>query len=823
VQPKPHHILSQLSQAFTLRHRCERDAKNFGAAARSAKAAVTAIVQDGVFCPAVFIAFADVLRTYAEEEGRNELWAWAENIYLKIAEAPSCTNLLRLKAFRKLGHVFVRRWEVSGKNRETYIEEALHISRRMLLELGDFSNEMLHECFSNHATLLQWRWQQFGDENNLEEARRFYKLALQHCSTSHVAREILLSRMCTCLYFRFRCAGNIQDIHDAITAGREAINTNFSRGFQRPASMNNLANALDFRFEMRLMDSDINEQIELRRAALQLCTAMDRAKRLSNLANSLARRFAVSGRQADLEEAIQLHREALQSTPADHMYRRIRIAQLAWDLVCQYRNVGHINYINEAIDLLRTASKTVLRTADPLFYNTLSIALGIRFEALGLADDIAEAVTTSESIWRLLPERHSSHIEVVQQLANVLLLRGRKDKNLEDIERSIQLLEATLELNTSHLATSRPAFDCLHSLSSSYITRFWHTNDPRDAIRARDLLLELLGTMPEGHRDRFQHLLRLAQLYLRPGTPYHNASTCLQYLALSTKDEQFDVRSRLSHIVTVLKDLEASEGFSNLCNSSRQTRSQAMDVYAEVVAMLPHVAFFGLDLSSRLQDLITGQSIATSGAAHAIAAEQPERALEILEQGRAVFWTHALRLRSPIDNVPEDIRQQLQNLAQQLERSHSVSRISTDSRIMEKAAARRRRQTESFTLLVDRVRGFPGLERFMLHDEAQTLMKAADRGPVVVLVPGTTECYAVILRSAHDTTSMTLPLLTEAWITRSSNTWRTVTIDSRFASRDRLQIKATKRKHPSAACVILEGIWTKLVSPILGALGFTVI
>jgi hypothetical protein len=72
-----------------------------------------------------------------------------------------------------------------------------------------------------------------------------------------------------------------------------------------------------------------------------------------------------------------------------------------------------------------------------------------------------------------------------------------------------------------------------------------------------------------------------------------------------------------------------------------------------------------------------------------VADQQPGRALEILEQERAVFWAHALRLRSQFNVVPTDIRQELLKLSRLLEQNDTVTRVSSNPQIIEKAAAQR--------------------------------------------------------------------------------------------------------------------------------------
>ncbi|EIN08584.1 hypothetical protein PUNSTDRAFT_134957 [Punctularia strigosozonata HHB-11173 SS5] len=128
-------------------------------------------------------------------------------------------------------------------------------------------------------------------------------------------------------------------------------------------------------------------------------------------------------------------------------------------------------------------------------------------------------------------------------------------------------------------------------------------------------------------------------------------------------------------------------------------------------------------------------------------------ALEILEQGRAIFWTHTLRLRSPFDAVPEKNRSQLLLLARQLERTDPAAK---DPRAVESEVTRRRKQSEQFNALLETIRRYPGMERFLLPDEYAKLATAAKEGPVVVLVSSALGCHAVVINSSGDV--MGIPL-----------------------------------------------------------------
>ena len=64
------------------------------------------------------------------------------------------------------------------------------------------------------------------------------------------------------------------------------------------------------------------------------------------------------------------------------------------------------------------------------------------------------------------------------------------------------------------------------------------------------------------------------------------------------------------------------------------------------------MAYFGLDAKSRLRTLAKSDELAANGSAHALTLAEPRIAIELLEQGRAVFWLQHLGLRTKFNALP---------------------------------------------------------------------------------------------------------------------------------------------------------------------------
>ncbi len=78
---------------------------------------------------------------------------------------------------------------------------------------------------------------------------------------------------------------------------------------------------------------------------------------------------------------------------------------------------------------------------------------------------------------------------------------------------------------------------------------------------------------------------------------------------------------------------------------------EAAEAYATVVGLLPVVTWHGLDRLAREEQLARWAGLTGDAAAYAIMDGHPERAVELLKQGRSVIWRQALNLRADLGSL----------------------------------------------------------------------------------------------------------------------------------------------------------------------------
>jgi tetratricopeptide (TPR) repeat protein len=778
-----------------------------------------------ILCPETLIFVADTLRFHAEQEWNEEQWRTAEAMYEEALPSCAIGHPLHPKILRGLGFTHLKRYELTGDER--YNVQAIDHMRQALNSVQVSCIHEEHIYAGLLSSPIAQRFRISGNLKYLDEANSLQRRALELCSPNHLELEIHLCRRSYTLMDCFKAYGQLKDLNEALELGRRALSIGHPEGYMRRHSLQSVANLLELRFtSSEAAELDLSEFVELRRESVRLCPPGHNRyfSYLCSLAASFAVRFEWNGSIDDLDEAIEVYRRAIELVSHTDPFRFIPRIELARCLYLRFKEIGRLEDIDEAALLARLAAE-IISFSDvgrPYYLEDTVSILCLRFETFHEASDLQDAISISKTSFDSLPKDHHDRPRFAQRLADSLLLRSQWEDKVDNALQARTLLHENM--NKEFLDSSL-GLQYLRSLYTAHLIVFRQGGKHEDANCARDFMADALNRVSDGRRERFQCLVDLAVIYMERDTPFYDLPTSLLYLSRSAADEHRDVRYRLRTTVEVLQKLEVRLVDLNAVDAD--LRSQILEVYSAMTALLPRVAFFGIDLPSRFQSLIVGQAIATTGAAHALHLGLAESAVEMLEHGRAVLWAHSLRLRSEFDDIPVEFRRDLLTLSRQLEHSSNQSQQALDKSAIERESKRRRQQSEKFNSLVKHVRTLPGLERFMLHDNFNALAQAAAYGPVVILVPGTSISYAVILRSCSAPQSIRLSSITQQCLIDLGTAWRAAIHSSRVTMREtRLQIKKGAKRRSKAVKAdsehILGSLWTGIVLPVLQSLELSV-
>ncbi|KAH8105041.1 CHAT domain-containing protein [Phellopilus nigrolimitatus] len=213
----------------------------------------------------------------------------------------------------------------------------------------------------------------------------------------------------------------------------------------RSTSFNNLAGAVQTRFEQTGRMEDLEESIALHRDALELRPHEhpDRSSSFNNLANAVQTRFKQTGRMEDLEESIVLHRDALRLHPPGHPDRSVSLSNLGEAMQTRFRQTGRMEDLEESIVLHHDALERhppghPLRSSS---INNLAVAVRTRFKQTGQMEDIEESIVLHRDALRLLPPGHPDRSEFLSNLGRAMRTRFAKTGRMDDLEESLHYYE----------------------------------------------------------------------------------------------------------------------------------------------------------------------------------------------------------------------------------------------------------------------------------------------------------------------------------------------------------------------------------------------
>ena len=175
----------------------------------------------------------------------------------------------------------------------------------------------------------------------------------------------------------------------------------------------------------------------------------------------------------------------------------------------------------------------------------------------------------------------------------------------------------------------------------------------------------------------------------------------------------------------------------------------------------------------------------------------PARAVELLEQGRGIFWSQLSRLRSPLDDVinsSPELADKFSRLAIHIRNAFDAPGADQHERLCH--------LNFEMQTVVTHIRELPGLSHFLLPSLFSDLRCAAAGGPVIILNASKYGCDALIVFLDYDPVHIPLQITREDVLDLSMEL-RTLTIRARRVDMTR-ELASFLRK-----------VWDQIVSPIV--------
>ncbi|KAJ6562314.1 CHAT domain-containing protein [Mycena capillaripes] len=618
--------------------------------------------------------------------------------------------------FSNLGSALFQRFQISGSM--CYLDEAIDADRKAL-ELLPASSPTRHFFVSILAIDLRERWSRLPNSADLESTIKLYREALTLQLHSHPRREASLVGLGTALWQWVRRRADMSDLEDYIEVQHELLSLRPVPHSHRRHTLRNLAIGLHRRCRYRESASDLNTAIELQREAVALVPVSDsdRGVHLDTLASLLLTRFKQRGDITDFDTSISLHREAITVFPTGHSGSARLRGNLAAALALRYSRTHERNDFDEAIDLRRQA----------------------------LALQAAPHIDRADSL---------------HNLSTLLHQRINQNKDAADINDPIGLNREALEYwEASH--TSRGY--ALNTIGLLFALRFKQRGESMDLDGCLESLKQALDELPEPNPERGGILSNIAgNLILK-----YKHSGEQGYL-----DEGIDTFSKAFAYSynSVSRRLSIADRWGALADEIHH--KSALSAYRLAIELLPQLAMVGLDIHARRKALtLQRKGLASDAADCAIKFDDLDNAVELLEEGRSVFWSQALQLRTPLDDLrlaDPGLAARVSDILATLEKgSHSnlsvrstLAPYSEEYVSLEAEATNYSQLNAEWMRTLDDIRQQKEFENFLRPKRLQELRSAALHGPVIILNGCKSQCTALIITLDQDVQCLSLPDIT---------------------------------------------------------------
>ncbi|TFK33924.1 CHAT domain-containing protein [Crucibulum laeve] len=625
---------------------------------------------------------------------------------------------------------------------------------RRSLELS--SNESLCHWQTLHelAVTLRLLYNLSSQINHLEEASALEKRALQLATPQHPLQAASLTNLGKIYYRLYERNGNPDFIKQSVTYSRKALSSAYIPHLLRPELQNGLAVSLSIIVEG--LGGDIGEVVSLFRATLTLvsCPLRHKLHAEHELGPALRLQFLQNSDISVLDEAIILQRKCMESSSLPRQ-QFVWIIKLALSLQARFYHFRQPNDLPETIALYEESLKSipVSHHERPKFLYNLGNVLLVQFETEPEINTLDRAISALREGLNLLKIRidgdnpiHPLANSLTHLLAHSLNTKGAYLNDSTDLNEIITLFRIVLKNQTYSPLDSDKKSKLLKDFAIALRMQYRSSGIQNDLDEALLLHDEAYNLLTPTSVDR---ALSAAEIGITMMVAYQKKQLPA-YLEDAVSWFRRGVASKAAYL---WRQYQAALTWADSVDGLHDSALQA---YESAIELLRQFATLNLDLDSR-QKILARRSdgLARNAAACAIQLGEFEKAVELLEEGRGIFWSQALHLRTPMDdlrNVDGGLADDLHNIAAELEeasyRSSSVFSMQMTNKekvSVEEKEVYLRQLNERWTTTVERVRTLSGFQDFLRPLQASKLMKSADEHPVIILNASNSRCDALIL------------------------------------------------------------------------------
>jgi CHAT domain-containing protein len=797
---------------------------------RDACAAISA-TRDGV--PTDHIEQHDEAIDLLEEAERNHDQAAADQAIWKLAVVTLAARGHPLLSgyLSHLGTAWADRFRLTGRIAD--LDNAIGAHRKAIpLPPPDPADRAGFRA--NYSAALRARYEATGETSYLGQAvtlaREAVELGLDTRArhAGHAARFALstgLQNLAAALQSRFQLRRDRADLNAAIDAAREAVpvTDRSDRGYSIVQSL--LANALLDRFSRYWDVADLNDAMAAAQAGLAAAPPAGRVRAvaLSTLAAAHANLFKHSGDIRDLDRATATGRESVSAAHGDPIGAAICLSNLGGILTARFNRVGDVGALDEAIGAHRQAVRNapagyVNRAA---FLSSLGNTLRSRFQAGGAPARIDEAIEVLREAVATAPAGWLDRPGYVANLAESLIAAAERQAGpaAPTLGEPAALAQAaTLGQAAAILRTELEAIPaahplrhlCLASAGHAWLTLSDLTSDTDALDNAIAHWRQASDGVSAGHPQRAEYLTILGAAWQRKFDRSRQAGQPDRAAGAASVEA-----SKSAACITTASPLTralAARNWGEVAAGLVDIR-EAASGFAAAVDLMDRVAWRGLRRSDQERQLGRFTGLAGAAAAWAIAAGQAERAVELLEQGRGVLLAQALADRAR----RHDLFRDAPDLARELEAADDLleslpSAADLVPATAEAAAAQREGLSRRREEILAQIRALRGYSGFLRAPSFGDLRTAARPGPVVIVNVSQYRCDALIV-TADGVRATPLTGLTGADVVHHTAAF----LGALDSMHQQMSIGGLKSAH-DAITATLRWLWETIGAPLLPGL-----
>ena len=644
----------------------------------------------------------------------------------------------------------------------------------------------------NLSLVLQLRYENSGDLRDVADAVSAAHEAASYPDLGGTAKR--LNALGTALRVWYLQTNDSAALREAITVTGQAADAIPADDLNYGTCLANHAWALHAQF---MADEDsvsldaVIAATRRARAALDVHgSAVNREIAAMQLGVVLHSEYAQTGELAVLKEAIELLRSAIARSALSGWFLAAQLHNLSRALDAWYLRTGELDSLREAIRTERRALAAAPpdHPDRPLYQLNLSEALRSLFDRTGDLAALDEAFTVARDAVANVPAEHPFRINHLANLGVLGLVLYTQAGHVTQLDAAQSLLRKALA-SAPLTHPLRPAV--LAALGEVLDVTSRHTGEFGRLDEAIELTREALDATADGQLGRGEVLRTLAGLYQ---TRHENLGDqtalpeAIKLLQAATADQTAPVRRRV----------DAARRWGSIAAAAGLT-GLALDGLAAAVELLPQLAARSLHRYDSEYWLSQYAGLASDAAALALAADSPERAVELLELGRAVLIAQALEIRTD----RSALRDRDPRLADRFE-WFSMRLENDDS----EQPDNRRTLADGLAATIAEVRALPGLEGFLRPPKAAELLAQADQGPVIMVNVSEYRCDALVL-AGHGLQVRRLPQLSPGALADRVNRFQTALTDCRS------QLRAARERGEQTLAETLSWLWDSVCAPVL--------